>query len=157
MNDVAHDDDVDERAPIYATPPNGLRESPDQRAKRLRTGVERVLSEASGAAPQAPAIGEPRARTGGRQRGTPSKPKPDPFDVDALRKPPQPPACRLCGEDTTLLSPELTREMLRSARDQLVDFEPEVRGRLAESSLLYVAARLDGFCSLACWRKAQEP
>lgn len=147
MNEHAYDDE--EIPPIYATPPTALRESAEQRAKRLRAGVEGVLAEHA----QSEA---PPTRTSGRKRGTPNKAKPDPFDVEAQRKPPALPACRLCGDDTTLLSPEMTRELLRSSRDRLADVEPELRGKLAEGDLLYVTARLDGFCSLGCWRKAQE-
>lgn len=164
MNRSAEIDDDDEDdhdsippGPIYADPPAkrlALHETPEQtaaRRERLRRGVEDVLNEAE----RVPQPTPPRAKPG-RKPGAKPKSAIDSFNVDELRKPPPPPVCPLCANEATLLSPEMTRELLRSSRDRLSDVSSEMRGVIAESDLLYVTARLDGFCSLGCWRKGQE-
>jgi hypothetical protein len=55
--------------------------------------------------------------------------------------------CPGCKQPTVPISFEVVKELVKIARDR----GPEG----AEHDLLYLAARLDGYCSLTCWRKTQ--
>jgi hypothetical protein len=59
--------------------------------------------------------------------------------------------CPCCARTAAPIGLELLRELVRSARDRLLDDESNE----AKHDLLYLAARLDGYCSLTCWRKTQ--
>jgi hypothetical protein len=112
--------------------------------------------------PPEPAV-EPRRR--GRLPGTKNKPRPAPvdtFDADALKSEtvsepyPSPEACPGCGKETLPVGLPVVRELVNAARDHLDGASPELKAHLAESSVLQLAARLDGFCSLVCWRDHQS-
>ncbi len=60
---------------------------------------------------------------------------------------PAPSSCAGCGQVVAPLSLEMLRELIRVARDRLAE-HPE-GGR---TDVLYFAARVDGYCSLTCWR-----
>ena len=64
--------------------------------------------------------------------------------------------CPGCSHDTTGLDLAVTRELVRSSRDRLDGAPQEVRAHIAETDMLYLAARLDGYCSLSCWKDHQS-
>jgi hypothetical protein len=105
-----------------------------------------------------PPIDEPlTGRRGGRQKGTKNKAKVAPldeFNLEAIRKEPiGPTSCQGCQREITPMTWDLTKELVRSSRDRMTDSEPETRGKLAETDLQYLGARLDGYCSLSCYRQ----
>lgn len=65
----------------------------------------------------------------------------------AALSPARPGACVGCGADSAGVGLDMVRELVRLARDQASE-----EAKLAKPTLLYLSARLDGFCSLACWR-----
>lgn len=65
----------------------------------------------------------------------------------------EPGHCPGCKREAASVSFELCKELIMSARDRQLETEAEQRGKAAELDLLYLAARLDGFCSLKCWRR----
>jgi hypothetical protein len=99
----------------------------------------------------------PPPRRGGRKKGAPNKPKvTDEVDLmdltEALREMTEARKCHGCQRQMTPMTWDLTRELVRSSRDRMADSDPETRGKLAETDLLYLGARLDGYCSLSCYR-----
>ncbi len=86
----------------------------------------------------------------GLPRGT-TRAEYDAMQAAAAAVEPERPACVGCARPTAPLSPEVMAELLRVARDRLSE-QPE--GGAAD--ILYLAARVDGFCSLACWRAATK-
>jgi hypothetical protein len=55
--------------------------------------------------------------------------------------------CIGCNKEVAAASLEMVGELVRIARDRLVD------GGDGRTDLLYLAARLDGCCSVGCWRE----
>jgi hypothetical protein len=94
----------------------------------------------------------------GKPRGKPKAAPVDTFDRGALRtEEPSASACPGCGKEAvTALDLGMVRELVRSARDRLDGASPELRAHSSEADVLYLAARLDGYCSLTCWRDHQS-
>lgn len=82
------------------------------------------------------------------------KPGPKPKEKPKEQVVNAPGQCPSCQSATTAIGFDLCRELVKSARDRQAETEAEQRGKAAELDLLYLAARLDGFCSLKCWRHA---
>lgn len=104
-----------------------------------------------------PSPDAPVRKKPGRKPGWNKKPLAlDKFDPAALRVPgPKSGQCEVCGGALAAMSLELVQELVRAARDRLLEQvdKPELQAAIAQSDTLYLAARLDGLCSLGCWRK----
>ncbi len=89
---------------------------------------------------------EPKRRTGW-PKGKPRGPKKN--ALVALPPPPRAPvpaACKGCSRALTPLTLDVMQELLRVARDRLLD------DGNANYEVLYLAARVDGFCGAPCWK-----
>lgn len=85
-----------------------------------------------------------------RKPGRPPR-NPPPPPVPAQPRTPKP-GCTGCGVLVTAISEEMVVELIRLARDRyLSDQTPPT------TDMLYLAARLDGYCSAACWRHYTTP
>lgn len=56
--------------------------------------------------------------------------------------------CPVCKIELSVLTLQMVREMTRGARDRLA-----YGGAHGQTDLLYLAARMDGYCSLGCWQE----
>lgn len=81
----------------------------------------------------------------GKPRGPRTKPPPP-----VMVPPPRAPAageCAGCRKAVGALDVELVSELVRIARDRLIEAGDDVR-----TDILYLAARVDGYCSIGCWK-----
>ena len=81
----------------------------------------------------------------------PPRRKPGPKPKNALQSPPpastpSPYHCQGCARTLTPFTLELADELVRVARDRMLEtLQPPT------VDVLYLAARLDGYCSIGCW------
>lgn len=73
-------------------------------------------------------------------------------DVPTSPRPIDPAKCRGCELPISVITVELITEHVRAARDRASE---AASPKGAETDLLYLAARLDGYCSLGCWRQSR--
>lgn len=99
------------------------------------------------ALPNGVAVGppEPEPKKPGWPKGKPRKlpPEPPPARVAVEG------ACNGCGKAVAPLDLPMIAELARIARDRMSE-----AGGDGRTDLLYLAARVDGYCSLGCWRHA---
>jgi hypothetical protein len=85
----------------------------------------------------------------------PPRRKPGPKPKNALQFPPPVPAstpsafhCQGCARALQPFSLDLADELIRVARDRMLETrEPPT------VDILFLASRLDGYCSIGCWRQ----
>lgn len=75
----------------------------------------------------------------------------------AIPKPPPVPSaplvCQGCSKAVAPLQLDMIAELVRIARDRMAETESDGR-----TDVLFLAARVDGYCSLSCWRMhAEQP
>lgn len=100
-----------------------------------------------------PLDSDPSPRKGGRKKGTPNRPKQvEGGDSADAPVPPSEGFLCACGMRTCPMSADLARELVRASRDKILESQGEVMSAIALADTLYLAARFDGYCSLACWR-----
>lgn len=61
--------------------------------------------------------------------------------------------CPQCGTKIRPMTLDLVHELVRASRDEVQHVGGDVA---AAARMLYLAARLDGFCGTACYRKVHE-
>lgn len=76
----------------------------------------------------------------------------DKADEAAALAAPAPGKCRGCEVAIPAMTVDLITEHVRSSRDRITE---AASPKGAETDLLFLAARLDGYCSLGCWRSSR--
>lgn len=84
----------------------------------------------------------PPRRKPGRPPKAPSEPPPPKAAANA------PPHCGGCARGLQPVTLDLADELIRVARDRMLEL-----GQPPTIDILFLAARLDGYCSIGCWRQ----